>query len=1489
MRHTYRVMRSVLFSAFLVVLGLYLLLYIVISIPAVQDSCRRLAVRELSALFGSRMEIGSVDFSPFNRLEISNVSLWEPPCDGKPANRCVHIDKVGAGISLWKLLRGEIVVTYAEIIGLDAAITQAEKGSPLNIDFIIKAFEPKDKTKPPTHFHLQIRNIVVRKCSASFDRLWLPRVQNPYLIDFNHLTVSNLRTDLIINSLTENSVSVNLRRLAFTERSGLTVEKLAFQGDLTPESLSIRDFELQLPSSVITYDSFSQSFPSIRDFASSFSTTDHDFRITNWKITPADLSCFYSPLSTLTEPVYISLKASGNPSALEVADFGLAMANEELSLSLRGTAADLLRSPAADIGNLRLKVGSGEVRKLLTLAPGIKQDVADILTSLGDISFTAKGNYSKAGASAEGKLESTPGELDFNALYSIDSRRLKADVSTPGFDLGILLPKSGAGAIALEADADISFGNTIPTGEANVDIDWAYFRNTFLEDIKVSASNDGELARAIVSSAADAVSLNLDATLIQAGEDSQLALELDIDRFAPGAFGLLPKMPDAEIEGNVRLSATGSDADNLTGTLEINDAAFADGDGRTLRLHSLLATAASAPREIQVRSDFADLDLTGTYTWNGLAASARDILGTCLPDIFTANRKTGSAAENQPNQANLTLTLQPDAGLYDFLRLPVRVLVPTTIKATLDSEAGLMNLSTSVPYLQQGKNKLLRDILLTASASRSTGCSLDASLLWPAAKGDVALGLNATAFDDRADLDVKWKFDKPSAYDGEIGMTLNAYRSPMSTRRDRLSLNVRPATFHINGAKWTVEPTTVTYYDNAIRVPRLRVWHDGQFVDISGIASPSADDRLTVSLRDIDLGYIFETLNINFVTFSGIASGKVTASQLLSGTPRAATDSHLAVKDFGYNAVRLGDADLSAAWQHEDMRLAIGADIRDRGRHTATVDGGVWLGRDSLGFNFDTHGINAAFVQPFLKNFIEELEGRATGNLTLFGTFKDVDLKGDIVTDSVRVKIGFTNVSYYSDGDSLHFRPGLIDIPGLRVKDKYGHRATFGGTVRHDYFRDAYPDLRVRNARNLLCFDTDATMNPDWYGTVFGTGNVAISGNPHETRMLIDMQTDPGSAFTFVLNNTAAAGEFDFLTFSDRRREKYEREHPADSIPDFVSAFRRRTTMEQSNSSDFRLDLRATVNPTAKVTLVMDPVAGDKITANGSGALQLGYDAESDDITLYGTYTLDKGTYNFSLQDLILKDFNIKPGSSITFNGDPMSAVLDIKAAYRVNTNLADLDKSFSQDRELNRTNVPVEAILNVDGDLTRPDITFDIELPTLTSDVARKVRSIISTDDMMNRQIIYLLALNRFYTPEYMGSTATGGEIASVASATVSSQLRNMLGQLTDKLDIAPSFRTDKGDFSDVEVDLALSSSLLNNRLLINGNFGYRDRSTSNTTFVGDFDLEYLLNRAGTLRLKAYNHFNDQNYYLKSSLTTQGLGVLWRRDFDRIRLKKQK
>ena len=269
----------------------------------------------------------------------------------------------------------------------------------------------------------------------------------------------------------------------------------------------------------------------------------------------------------------------------------------------------------------------------------------------------------------------------------------------------------------------------------------------------------------------------------------------------------------------------------------------------------------------------------------------------------------------------------------------------------------------------------------------------------------------------------------------------------------------------------------------------------------------------------------------------------------------------------------------------------------------------------------------------------------------------------------------------------------------------------------------------------------------------------------------------------------------------------------------------------------------------------MDPEGGDRIRATGNGNMRIEYDS-ADGMKMFGNYTAEEGRYNFTLQDIIVREFRLKSGSSISFHGDPMAASLDIAATYSVNANLTDLDESFANDKDLNRTQVPVNALLKLTGAMSQPDISFDLEFPTLTQDVYRKVRSIINTDDMMTQQMIYLLALNRFYTPEYMAATNRNNEVVAGA---------------------------------EVAVELALSSHLLNNRLLLNGNFGYSDNSMNSNSFIGDFDVEYLLTKNGNFRLKAYNRCNDQNYYIRNALTTQGVGIMFKHDFNNLFHKKSK
>jgi len=192
---------------------------------------------------------------------------------------------------------------------------------------------------------------------------------------------------------------------------------------------------------------------------------------------------------------------------------------------------------------------------------------------------------------------------------------------------------------------------------------------------------------------------------------------------------------------------------------------------------------------------------------------------------------------------------------------------------------------------------------------------------------------------------------------------------------------------------------------------------------------------------------------------------------------------------------------------------------------------------------------------------------------------------------------------------------------------------------------------------------------------------------------------------------------------------------------------------------------------------------------------------------------------------------------------------------------------------------------------LMKPTINFDIDLPQSDENVKQRVRNIINTEEMMNRQILYLLVFNKFYTPEYLQNTATttnavgASEAISFAISTASAQLNNWISRASNNFTVGLDYKaSDK-----VSNESQLSAQLLyqpNNKLIINGNLGYSNEnansSTNNNKFIGDVDVEYLLTESGKLRLKAYNHTVDR-YRLTTAKTTQGVGLLYKEDFTSV------
>lgn len=1480
MRNLFRVLRALLVIVIVVPLALPVILFVTLSFDPVRSAVADRAEKELTALLGTPVEIGGVEFGLFNRIVLTNVSVSDTT--GSPALTVGHL---GAGLSVTETLwHGRPVISYAELIDVGMHLWRDSIGAPLNIEPILARFQKKEK-KGPSSFDLSVNMVVVRRSTVTYDILDCPAPADGRF-DPSHIAVSDLRADLEAPRLSDSIFEIEVKRMGAFERSGLTLSLLSASLHMDRRNAQIDNLVIEMPHSHLAFDNISIPSP-LTSPVSAIQTRISTLPDTH--VSTTDLSPLL-PVRLDTDAVIdLELEAEGSASFIDIERLNVSVRDTETFLSAHGDLSGLDKgrdSLSFYLPRLSLNIN---VPGALRLISGLGPEYAPLssklasLSSLGRVNLLASVEGDISSLDMDGSLVTGCGDIDIDASVRrrtpVSPIEIEGNIDIISFDPSQLHNKlSQLTDVSLHARADLRVGrrNNLD-GVAELIIPSVTWKGIAYNDISAEA----RFTPGHVDFQADSRSPHLDFA-VSGGHDlgAELpATELfaDLRNIDLSTFLKSGRFKDGSVSATVDASAIGMKPDDISGWVSIAGLTLTTPEGGTVNAGDIILemTPGDSLRSVTLESRPLDMRLDGHFTFASLAADIKGIASRLFPALVVPG-----TSDDTPDGtiAHLGIDIKADTLLTKLFKLPVEFIAPVELRAATEGQA--LSLSLDAPYLKQ-KDKLIEGTRLTLNADGDMPHStLTATTTVPTKNGPMKIDLLTTGERDTLDTRVSWKIDRDKDFHGLIALTAGFDR-PEETGILETCVRVLPTELVFNDSAWSISPATIDIRPKLITVDGLGASRHGQSLAINGTASPDSLSRVVIDLDHIDLDYIFETLAIENVMFGGIATGKLYGDALLSSDPVLYTP-RLHVDGLAYNNCVMGDGDIRSWWDNNTKTVTIKADVIGKDGAESIIDGYIRPASEELVFDFTADRAPVGFMQPFMSAFTSSVSGKVSGHAKLYGTFHDLDLKGSIYADNLKMKLDFTN-TVYTVSDSVRLDPGRISFSDVTLTDRYGHTAKLSGVVTHRYFHDPTFRFDITDARDLLVYDiAEGETDDPWYGRIFGRGGATVRGVPGRIDIGVTMATEPKSNFTFVLSDSEESVDYDFITFHDRDKARKDSLAALDPTPLIVRELRARANRpSEGPPSQYVMDFNVDINPEATLNLIMDPVGGDKIVAHGSGHLNMKYDSQGE-LEMRGDYTLNDGFYTFTLQDIIIKDFTIRDGSSIRFSGDPYAAQLDITAAYSTTANLTDLDQSFQSDPELNRTNVKVNALMKVKGDMRSPEIGYDLEFPSLTSDIDRKVKSIVSTDEMMSQQIIYLLALNRFYTPEYMSATH-GNELVSVASSTLSSRLGSMLGALSDDWSIAPAIRSSKGDFSDVEVDLALSSQLLDNRLLLNGNFGYRDKSLNNNSFIGDFDIRYLLNRAGTIQLKAYNRYNDQNYYLKSALTTQGIGVVFKRDFDSV------
>lgn len=1431
-------------------IGLYTAIIILLHIPSIQTYIGGCVADALCDKFGTKVKVGRVDLGFINRLILDDSYMQD-----KNGEQMLRVSRISVKINLLALANGQIEITSAQFFGLHANLYKATPEAKPNFQFVVDALASKDSTKQKTPLDLQINSLIIRNGEISYRVLSRP--SRPGKFSADDINARNISAHIIINRITDDSLNVKVKRIAFDERCGFKLKSLSLSAIACRTKTKIENFKLELPASLIQIPSLQASYR-MKNGQIEMPTLQFDGSIKAPYISPSDLAVFVPTLTRLNMRPALDIQFNGTGSSLTVKKISINTTDGSLQLVANGGVKNYPANPSWYTNIDQLKAGQQAISNIYAVATG--KNVPNIIERLGNVQITGYAGGDKKNIASEGKLHTSPGNL----TLAFDKRgdKITAHMETVRFNIGSLVNDNKLGHISANLNVHGSSKDNFAAQGRVYDFDYNGYKYRSL-NLNATYRNKRLEGKANIDD--PNVQLTAIGTFVNNGAKPNLQLKANIAHFEPNTLRLTDKWQQTAFAANIACDIKGSDINNADGSIELHDFAMRDPETEyNINNVSVKTGYNNGNHFLDVDSDFGTIDINGHFSYNTIVRSVLNMVAAKLPTIPGLTHKP----QREFNDFTLNASLNSTEWMNRLLGIPLEIHRPLNISGEIDDKNEKINLWCDVPSFTFNGNRFSDAFINVESPSDTLKADIRIKKLADRGKY-MALHLNAGASDNHLNTSLSFSNNERHPLKGIINSSTVFAKDEEGV--STAYIDVLPSRATIGDTTWHVAPSSIIYSKNKLQVNSFSVSHDNQMLAINGTATKSENDSLLVTLNDIDVSYVLNLVNFHSVDFLGMASGEARIAGAFSEKPLLSAD--VIVKDFKFETGRMGTLYANVGYNHEEGNIEINAVAKDEDNRWTDINGYVSPKHNYIDLAIDAHRTRAEFMESFCGSFMDNVNADINGNVNVVGPLNNINLVGKAVVDG-SVRLSALNTTYWMRGDSVTFVPDEIKFKGDTLYDRNGNIGIMTGSIYHKHLTNLSYALKVK-AKNLLAYDTHSFGDNTFYGTAYVTGDCDIKGKSGEVVIDIDAVPEKNSILVYNAADQSSIGSTDFITWKDNNVEE------TDS-----------TDTEHNNkvdiSTNIRLNFLINCNPNATLKLIMDEKTGDYITLNGDGVLRASY-FNKGSFDIYGNYIVDHGVYKLTIQNIIKKDFTFQKGGSISFGGDPYNAALNLKALYVLNSvSLADLNigRSFSNN------NVRVNCLMNITGNPNSPKVDFDLDMPNMSNDIKQMVYSLLNAEEEKNQQVLYLLAVGRFMaqnnnnnatgeTPQY---SQTSLAMQSFLSGTISQQLNSVLSNVinSNNWNFGANISTGTEGFNNAEYEGMLSGSLLNNRLLFNGQFGYRDNANATTSFIGDFDLKYLLFPNGNLAINVYNKTNDR-YFTRNSLNTQGLGVIMKKDFTRI------
>ena len=1402
---------------------LYLLLIVLMHLPSVQTFLGKEVAEALADKFGTKVEVGKVNLGFFNRIIIDDVMMYDQQGDS-----LIYASRLSAKIDYMAATQGKISVSSAQIFGLRANLYRQTAKSPANFQFVLDSLASKDTTQhKPLDLH--IGSLIIRRGAIAYNqRDVAPRSG---IFSPQHIRVSELSSHILLNHVTDNSIDLLLKKLSFKDESGFKLQSLHFKLQADRQKATLKEFRLLMPRSELVLDDLKATY---RFEGKRFIPESLHFEggIQQSKITFADVASLVPALRHFDDAVFVSSRFSGTAKSISVPSLNLRTGSGSINLQARGSYSHASSHPAwnADIANLNLSPAGVE---FLAENLGSKVKIPKEIQRLGTIHLTGKAKGYEKVLSAKGNIETDAGNISLQAVKNDD--RIKASVDTRGVNLGRILDNRKLGTVVAKIDAHGTMKHIFAKGNiARFD-----YGNYDFHNIEIDGDYDMKALRGTASIADPNVNLSVKGDYHLGSR--LYALDAAINHLRPTVLGMKMHDPSYSLD-NISISANNKGKEG----------------------------------HLDVEAPFVSLYARGQYDLTTIYGSIMRLVADKLPTIPGISKHAAKGYNDFTLQANITSA----EVLQRMFGLPLSLSLPVHINGNISDAEKNVNLYINAPNFSWDGSAFHDANIELNTIGDSLRMEARISQGFPYEKAPVYRLRAAAADNNLSTLLYYANQSSKLPITGKIDARTQFFTSDNGATGVHVTVN--PSEIMLGEKKWLLNPADIIYRKNELTVDMLNFSHGDQHIIINGKATPQATDSIVADLKDVDVAYILNLVNFHSVDFAGKASGKAVVKSIFQ-TPEAYAN--LDVKDFVFENGPLGTLHAKAAYDNQEGQINIDATAEDGPEHLTVINGYVSPKRNYIDLGIEAHNTSLKFMENFCGSFLNNVEAWCKGKLNVVGDLKNINLVGDVVAHG-RMHMKQLGTDYTFNHLRAHAIPDDIQFEGDSIYDshyngKHSHFALIRGGIHHKHLTRLSYDLDI-DANNFLGFDTHEFGDDTFYGTVFATGTVGIHGKSGETIIDIDATPEPHSIFVYNVASPDAISAGSFIHWNDATPYIY-RPYSPDSDKD------KKKDSSSNFSSDMRINFLVNTNPNLTLKLMMDDQTGDYITLNGNGVIRANY-YNKGGLDMFGNYVVDHGQYKLTIQNIIKKDFDFQPGGTIAFGGDPYNAPLNLQAKYTVNgVPLSDLNigRSFSSN------NIRVDCLMDITGTPGAPKVDFSMDLPTVNSDAKQMIYSVINSQEEMNQQVLYLLGIGRFYTQTKNNQTSedasqqsqTSLAMQSLLSGTISQQINNVLSSFVNSSNwnFGANISTGNEGFNNAEYEGILSGRLLNNRLLFNGQFGYRDNANATQSFIGDFDLRYLIFPNGNLSIHVYNQTNDR-YFTRNSLNTQGVGLIMKKDFFNLR-----